>query len=49
MLVHFEPFETMDVAIHREKRLKKYERKRKLALIEKHNPQWLDLYETIMQ
>jgi predicted GIY-YIG superfamily endonuclease len=32
-------------AIHRETRLKKFTRKRKIDLIESVNPQWLDLAE----
>lgn len=47
-LVYFEPCETMETAIHREKRLKKYTRKAKIALIEKFNPKWDDLYETLV-
>jgi len=46
-LVYYETCDTMEQAIHREKRLKKYTRKQKLALIEKQNPQWNDLYEEI--
>lgn len=43
-LVYFEPHETMESAIHREKRLKKYTRQQKLALIENQNPHWHDLF-----
>jgi putative endonuclease len=46
-LVYFEPHETMDAAIHREKRLKKYTRQQKLRLIETENPHWRDLWEDI--
>ena len=35
-------------AILREKRLKKWRRARKLELIERHNPQWRDLYDELM-
>ncbi|OQW45116.1 MAG: endonuclease [Proteobacteria bacterium SG_bin5] len=42
-LVWFEPHETMESAILREKALKKWRRDWKLALIERHNPEWLDL------
>lgn len=38
----------MQSAIHREKRLKKYTRKMKLNLIEEMNPEWKDLYETLI-
>lgn len=47
MLVYYEPHETMENAIHREKRLKKYKREQKITLIEKANPEWKDLYETL--
>jgi putative endonuclease len=40
--------ETMADAILREKRLKKWRRARKLELIERHNPQWRDLYDELM-
>jgi putative endonuclease len=43
-LVYFECFEA---AIHREKRLKKWTRAWKIALIEKDNPNWIDLYPEI--
>ena len=47
-LVYFE--ETQDVisAITREKQIKKWNRKWKLALIEKGNPEWQDLYESLL-
>jgi len=42
--------ETTDVyaAIKREKQMKKWRREWKLALIEKDNPAWEDLYKTIV-
>jgi len=43
-LVHFELFATMEEAIHREKCIKEWRRQWKLELIEKHNPDWDDLY-----
>jgi putative endonuclease len=46
MLVWYERFPTVDEAITFEKRLKRWRRKWKLELIEKMNPQWLDLYLT---
>lgn len=46
-LVYYEDYSEIELAIRREKRLKKWERKWKLELIEKNNPQWLDLYEKI--
>ena len=47
MLVWFEPYERMDEAIAREKQIKSGSRKDKLALIERDNPLWRDLYETL--
>lgn len=44
-LVWFEQHATMEHAITREKRLKKWERAWKLRLIEESNPRWLDLAE----
>jgi putative endonuclease len=43
-LVYFEQFSDPENAIKREKRLKKYNRKWKLELIEKENPEWRDFY-----
>ncbi|MBI3004720.1 MAG: GIY-YIG nuclease family protein [Ignavibacteriales bacterium] len=43
LLVYYEMHEDVDEAIAREKQIKKWRRKWKLALIEKHNPKWLDL------
>jgi len=42
-LVHFEEFRDVNQAIAREKEIKGWLRKRKLALIEKDNPDWADL------
>ncbi len=42
-LVHAERFERMDEAIYREKQLKKWRRSWKIDLIERSNPEWLDL------
>ncbi len=46
-LVYFEQHQDAENAIKREKRLKFWKRKWKLDLIEKHNPDWKDLYEGI--
>ncbi|MGQ0681904.1 GIY-YIG nuclease family protein [Bradyrhizobium sp.] len=46
-LVYFEVFEEIEQAIHREKRLKKWPRAWKISLIEKDNPNWIDLYPEI--
>lgn len=48
LLVYYELYDTMDVAILKEKQIKGGSRKKKLALIEKDNPNWNDLYETIL-
>ena len=45
MLVHYEEFDDVGFAIHREKRLKEWKRAWKIHLIEKYNPYWKDLYE----
>lgn len=47
-LVYFEQYLDPENAIKREKRLKKYNRRWKLELIEKENPQWKDLYEDLV-
>lgn len=46
-LVHYELFENVNAAIHREDRLKKWKRKWKVGLIEENNPEWRDLYEDV--
>ena len=46
-LVWYEVHESMESAIVREKRLKDWKRLWKLKLIERNNPEWLDLYNTI--
>lgn len=47
-LVYFEPYEEINEAILREKRLKKWNRQWKMELIEKNNPEWKDLYSEII-
>ncbi|MEL7688481.1 GIY-YIG nuclease family protein [Citromicrobium bathyomarinum] len=42
-LVHFELFDTMELAIKREKQLKNWHRDWKLNLITRENPDWRDL------
>lgn len=44
-LVYYEQTEDIRSAIQREKRLKKWNRQWKIKLIEKHNPDWKDLYD----
>jgi putative endonuclease len=46
-LVYAERFDRADEAIAQEKRMKKWHRERKVALIETANPTWRDLYDTI--
>jgi putative endonuclease len=46
-LVYAEFHETMEEAISREKRIKKWRRAWKLELIERGNPQWRDLYDEL--
>ncbi len=46
-LVYFEMCDDMEQAILREKRLKKWNRAWKIDLIERHNPTWKDLWETV--
>jgi len=48
MLVWYEPHESMESAIRREKAIKEWKRQWKLALIEKENPMWRDLYEDLL-
>lgn len=48
LLVWFEQHEEMHTAIHRGKQIKRWLRKWKLALIEKSNPTWRDLYEDMV-
>ena len=45
-LVWYETFPSIHDAIDAEKRIKRWRRAWKIELIEKMNPQWLDLYET---
>jgi putative endonuclease len=48
LLVHAEHFERIEEAIAREKAIKKWLRRWKLALIEKGNPNWDDLFDHIV-
>ena len=47
-LVYTEEFQNINDAIHREKCIKKWNRAWKLKLIEDQNPNWEDLYESIL-
>lgn len=44
-LVHIEPYDRAEDAIHREKQLKHWNRVWKVVLIEHGNPDWKDLHE----
>jgi len=46
-LVHVERFADVNEAIAREKAMKKWRRAWKIKLIERDNPTWADLYETL--
>ncbi|WP_165394477.1 MULTISPECIES: GIY-YIG nuclease family protein [Pseudoxanthomonas] len=48
MLVWYELHGTMESAILREKQIKKWNRAWKLRLIQEGNPQWLDLWDSIV-
>jgi putative endonuclease len=48
MLVYYEVFADAESAIKREKRLKRWPRAYKMRFIEEMNPDWKDLYETIV-
>ena len=45
MLVWFEQFGDIEIAIQREKQMKEWKRHWKLRVIEEMNPDWDDLYE----
>ncbi len=46
-LVWYEPHDTMETAIMREKQMKAWKRSWKVQLIEKDNPDWHDLYDEL--
>ena len=48
-LVWYEVHDCAESAILREKRIKKWRRRWKIELIEKFNPSWKDLYDTIAE
>lgn len=48
LLVFAEPHDTAVAAIQREKNIKHWSRKWKLALIERDNPEWHDLYDQLL-
>ena len=46
-LVYYEVFNRIQDAITREKQMKKWKRQCKMELIEKSNPNWEDLFESL--
>ena len=48
LLVYYEQCDNMVGAIEREKQIKGGSRKKKLALIESLNPDWQDLYKSLL-
>ena len=47
-LVYYEMTSDVNAAIEREKQIKGWNRKRKNKLIESKNPNWVDLYDSIL-
>jgi putative endonuclease len=47
-LVWYERHQYVDQAILREKRIKRWQRPWKFVLVERDNPQWLDLYSGLV-
>ncbi len=47
-LVYFETVTEIQSALKREKQLKKWKRQWKVDLIEKQNPDWVDLYQGLL-
>ena len=48
ILVYYEQTDDINASITREKQLKKWKRQWKINLIEKDNPKWNDLYDTLL-
>ena len=47
-LVYYESTSDVEAAIEREKQIKGWNRKHKNKLVETKNPNWIDLYDTIL-
>jgi putative endonuclease len=47
-LVYYETEGDYESALQREKQIKEWKRQWKIELIEKSNPEWIDLYENIL-
>ena len=48
-LVYFEQTTDVRAAIEREKQIKSWSRRKKNALVNSMNPEWTDLYDSILQ
>lgn len=48
-VIFFEMFNSKEEASIREKQMKKWNRDWKIELIEKENPNWVDLYESLKE
>ena len=48
-LVWFEPYDEPEPAIRREKQIKKWQRAWKIRMIEEQDPDWVDLYPSIVR
>jgi putative endonuclease len=46
-LVYYEVLLSTEAALDREGQIKKYRREKKNQLIQKHNPDWRDLFESL--
>ena len=46
-LVYYEQYQDIELAIQREKQMKKWNRQWKINRIQEQNPDWKDLYDTI--
>jgi putative endonuclease len=47
-LVHYEEYQLFVDAVRRERAIKHWSRQWKIELVEKGNPDWVDLYEQLM-
>ena len=47
-LVWYEGTPSIEAAIHKEKQIKNWKRAWKVALVEQGNPEWLDLYPSLL-
>ena len=48
-LIYFEETSDVKAAIEREKQIKRWKREKKLELVVKFNPRWIDLYDQIVR